>query len=210
MSIFGNIISLFDESGNWPYPYWKNGYDVTTYDIEHGWDIVQDVQTIIMNHEDEYIHAILIATPCTCFTVSGAQYWPKHDSTSWEEPFSSMTDYHIAMALCGLYIVERLKPKYWALENPVGRLPKLIPELGKPRLIFNPCDYGDPYTKRTCLWGNFNIPKKNPIEPLYVIAKNGDRYSPIHWRTGGSTKRTKKLRSVTPMGFANAFYESNN
>jgi hypothetical protein len=81
--------------------------------------------------------------------------------------------------------------------------------MGKPDLVFNLCDYGDPYTKRTCLWGVFGAPQKHPVEPEFVIASNGDRYSENHWYTGGNTERTKELRSITPQGFAKAFFEAN-
>ena len=98
------------------------------------------------------------------------------------------------------------KPKFWALENPVGRLRKF---LGDPTLIFNPCDYGDPYTKKTLLWGNFNIPEKTPVEPEFVTYANGKRGSKFWAKLGGKSDRTKRLRSATPDGFAKAFYDSN-
>jgi hypothetical protein len=88
------------------------------------------------------------------------------------------------------------RPAWWALENPVGKLRRW---LGPPRLYFDPCDYGDPYTKRTCLWGNFNAPYKRPIEAtegskMHLLPPSDDR---------------AMLRSVTPAGFARAFFEVN-
>ena len=88
------------------------------------------------------------------------------------------------------------KPQWWALENPVGRLGHY---LGKPVIYFDPCDYGDPYTKKTCLWGNFNVPIKAPVEPT-----EGGKM----WRIPPSKDRPK-LRSITPSGFAKAFFEAN-
>lgn len=88
------------------------------------------------------------------------------------------------------------QPTFWCLENPVGRLVRF---LGKPRMYFNPCDFGDPYTKKTCLWGNFNIPTMNQVEPT-----EGSR---MH-RMGPSEDRQAR-RSITPPGFATAFYEAN-
>lgn len=66
-------------------------------------------------------------------------------------------------------------------------------------MYFNPCDYGDPYTKKTCLWGMFNIPERNPVEPIegskmYLICPHEKR---------------QEQRSVTPSGFAQAFFEAN-
>ena len=69
-------------------------------------------------------------------------------------------------------------------------------------MTFNPCDYGDAYKKRTLLWGNFNTNlKKNPVEPVIP--------SPLHQKLGGKSAKTKELRSITPPGFARAFFEAN-
>ena len=89
----------------------------------------------------------------------------------------------------------------WCLENPVGRLKRW---LGEPAMYFDPCDYGDPYTKKTCLWGNFNHPVKYRVEPIKVCSQGS-------WiqTLGGKSERTKELRSTTPEGFAQAFYEAN-
>jgi hypothetical protein len=54
-----------------------------------------------------------------------------------------------------LRLVAVCKPVWWALENPVGKLKRY---LGEPTMRFNPCDYGDSYTKKTCLWGDFVVP----------------------------------------------------
>ena len=111
--------------------------------------------------------------------------------------------------------------KFWALENPNGYLKDF---LGRPALIFHPYEYGDPYTKKTCLWGNFKFPIKNPTKPLdfehpttkgakdYVscvehfqhLKKIPDGYK----KKTGYTKR-QILRSITPSGFARAFFEAN-
>jgi len=80
--------------------------------------------------------------------------------------------------------------------------------LGKPVFTFNPYDFGDPYTKKTDLWGYFNIPKKNSIEPIFYISA-GKRFPPLWGKTGGKTKNRKMLRSITPLGFAKAFFEAN-
>ena len=93
---------------------------------------------------------------------------------------------------------------FWALENPIGRLRRLRwDRLGNPALIFNPCDYGDPYTKRTQLWGNFNRPKLDPVEPQYKTLKGGKRQAFNYgWKSA-------EERSITPPGFARAFFEAN-
>ena len=145
------------------------------------------------------IYGILAAPPCTHFTNSGAQYWKKKDADG-----RTLADTQI-ITHC-LRIIAMARPKFWAMENPTGRF---VRWMGKPNLVFNPCDYGDPYTKRTCVWGVFGQPETNPVKPEFVIASNGDRYSKIHMKTGGRSSKTKELRSITPAGFARAFFEAN-
>ena len=69
-------------------------------------------------------------------------------------------------------------------------------------MYFNPCDYGDPYTKKTALWGVFNVPIQD-----YVYPSNGSKM----WHSRGNYKGMDRStwRSITPQGFANAFFEAN-
>jgi hypothetical protein len=95
-----------------------------------------------------------------------------------------------------LRIVTLTRPQWWVLENPVGRLRDY---LGPPLHTFDPCDYGDPYTKRTQLWGQFRAPVMRPVEAvegskMHLLPPSPDRAA---------------LRSVTPAGFARAFFEAN-
>lgn len=181
------ILDLCGGTGSWSKPYKDAGYDVRVITLPKN-----DVRLYI---PPENVYGVLAAPVCTMFAVSGNR-WKRTDH-----------DYIEALSLVDacLRIIHVSKPKFWALENPVGTLHRWI---GKPRMYFNPCDYGDAYTKKTCLWGEFIEPKKNPVEPVYVI-RGGKRYSPIAAKTGGKSARTKHLRSVTPQGFAKAFYEAN-
>lgn len=192
------ILSLFDYSGNWPKPYKEAGYEVYQVDIKLGIDILE------LNPEDipsESVYGILAAPPCTDFAVSGAQYWGVKDQ-------DGRTAQSLSLVNKVLEFVEYFDPQFWVLENPVGRLPKLIPSLGKP-WYFNPCDFGkdynECYTKKTGLWGKFNKPEKNPCNAEDIKSGNAT------WlmKLGGKSERTKELRSMTPMGFAYAFYEAN-
>ena len=187
------VISLFDHSGEWSKPYREVGYDVIQIDIKHG----QDIRWAY--HIDKEIQGILMAPPCTAFASSGAQWWKKKDE-------DGQTLAGIALVDAALRFVAIYNPVWWVLENPVGRLRRW---LGPPTHMFNPCDYGDPYTKKTLLWGKFNIPKKNPVEPIMYEMKNGKRGSWMWANLGGKSERTKELRSKTPPGFARAFFEAN-
>lgn len=185
------ILDLCGGTGSWSRPYKDAGYDVRVITLPD-----YDVR---IYEPPENVYGILAAPPCTHFTNSGAQYWKIKDQDG-----RTLADTQI-ITHC-LRIIAMCQPKWWAMENSTGRF---IRWMGKPQLVFNPCDYGDPYTKRTCLWGRFAAPVKNAVQPEYLIASNGDRYSKIYMKTGGSSAKTKELRSITPAGFATAFFKAN-
>jgi len=178
------IYSLCDYSGQWVKPYQEHGYRVRQIDLKFG----QDVRLLLK--PSERVYGVLAAPPCTVFAGSGAK-WRSLRGISEVLEGLSIVD------AC-LRFIYATQPVFWCLENPVGWLKDYI---GEPVVYFDPCDYGDPYTKRTCLYGKFNIPEKNPVIPI--------QGSKIHLRYGGRSERTKTLRSITPKGFARAFYEAN-
>lgn len=180
------ILDLCGGSGSWSKPYKDSGYDVRLITLPE-----YDVLTYI---PPENVYGILAAPPCTDFSVSGAQYWKRKDQ-------DGTTIKSMAVTIACLRIIAISSPKFWALENPVGRLRHW---LGNPQLIFNPCDYGDAYTKKTLLWGRFNLPEKNQVEPIRACSQGS-------WlqKLGGKSERTKMLRSITPQGFAQAFFKAN-
>ena len=203
------ILSLFDYTGNWSRPYQEAGYTVIRHDIKTGQDIFADsiAAAIADYNEGNKAHGLIAAIPCTDFAASGARWWAEKENMpahydSRHLSFTNTIDMSIGFALATLFIVELMKPEWWVAENPVGRLHNLVPEIGKPKMYFNPCDFGDPYTKKTALYGSFNTNLvKTPVLPLFG--------SMMHQKYGGKSERTKALRSVTPMGFARAFFNAN-
>ena len=174
------ILSLCDYTGNWSRPYEEGGYEVVRVDIEHG----QDVRLLELPARP--VHGILAAPPCTVFANSGAR-WPRTDDEMRE-------GLSVVGACCRIILATQ--PAWWVLENPAGKLSRY---LGKPAFTFQPNDYGDPYTKFTCLWGSFVPPDKKPV-PAVMGSK-------MHTMAPGPQRAA--LRSETPMGFAQAFYDVN-
>lgn len=174
------ILSLCDRTGNWPRPYAEAGYRVICVDLVRGDDVR------LMERPTEDVFGILAAPPCTVFASSGAR-WPRTDAEMLEG---------LSIVDACLRLVEACRPRFWALENPVGKLGRYI---GQPAYYFDPCDFGDPYTKRTCLWGRFNEPVRSPVEPT-----DGSR---MHLLSPSADRAAK--RSETPMGFARAFFAAN-
>ena len=197
------ILDLCGGTGAWSKPYKDAGYDVRLVTLP------DDVRLYC---PPENVHGILAAPPCTHFAVSGARWWKDKGEEALIEGLS-------VVDAC-LRIVLVTQPKWWALENPVGRLKNY---LGKYQLIFQPHDYGDPWTKRTCVWGEFNIPKKNPVDPvgqwvggndangiaLGIVDHYGEFLPPDWVHKLPPSKDRATLRSMTPPGFAQAFFEAN-
>ena len=137
------------------------------------------------------VHGILAAPPCTEFAVSGARWWVGKAPELLESA--------IEVVRACLRVIEGAQPVWWALENPVGRLQRCVPELGKWGYTFQPWEYGDAEVKRTCMWGEHNVPVRTPV---------AGPYQGRVWRMGPSAERAR-LRSITPPGFARAFFRAN-
>lgn len=186
------VISLFDASGEWSKPWADAGFNVVTYDLQTGQDIKDfDAASLLEEHGNDNVWAILAAPPCTDFASSGAQYWKSKDA-------DGRTELSNELVRQVLRTVELLRPAVWAMENPVGRMAKLN-ELPPAQLTFQPNLYGNPYTKKTLLWGNFNnqLPQA-PVEPT-----DGSKIIKI-------SGNNKYERSLTPEGFAYSFFAANN
>ncbi|MHA1661889.1 MAG: DNA cytosine methyltransferase [Candidatus Thorarchaeota archaeon] len=187
------VLSLFDYTGNWAKPYKEQGHTIIQVDIKLGTDIFS------FNYKGiDKPQVILMAPPCTHFSVSGAQYWKAKD-------VDGRTQEALSLVEKGMEIINYFQPSVWALENPVGRLNKLAPGLAEfGPWYFQPWEFGDAWTKKTGLWGKFIKPEKSPIEPVRSC-KQGSWIQQL----GGKSERTKELRSATPMGFAYAFAAAN-
>ena len=188
------IYSLFDYSGNWSLPYRENGYQVRQIDIKYG----DDVRWLEVPKEPVY--GILAAPPCTDFSSSGSQYWKTKDADG-----RTLASLELIGAMSRFILATN--PHFWVVENPIGRLKKWF---GEPKMYFQPYWYGDAYTKMTALWGKFKRPKvkiANYVEPVKAI--NGHHSMDKYLGITCSFEKRKELRSITPLGFAWAFYEAN-
>ncbi len=203
------ILSLFDYTGNWSRPYKDAGYNVIQHDIKLGIDVFSDTipAAIADSIEGNQIHGILAAVPCTDFAASGARWWAGKEFMPAEYEgddvqFDSTVDMSVGFVVSVLFLVELFHPVWWVIENPVGRMHALVPEIGSPRMYFNPTDFGHPYTKRTALYGDFNT----NLQKEYALNLFG---SEMWSKYGVKSERTKAARSVTPTGFARAFFNAN-
>ncbi len=183
------ILDLYGGTGAWSKPYKDAGYDVRVITLPE-WDIRDD--KILAHCISLRPYGILAA--CDCSKLSNAGRCRDKDRT-----FRDAID-AVELVTKALYIIAMTNTEWWAIENPVGLMKQL---LGKPQYMFQPCEFGHNYTKRTCLWGRFTpMFITNNVIPQPVMQN-------LIMKLGGSSEKTKRLRSITPSGFAQAFFEAN-
>jgi len=205
------ILDLCGGTGSWSKPYKDAGYkvfnltlpefDITLWGVHKGFLYFPSMKTSLndlrINIKDVY--GILAAPPCTMFSVARSNAKIPRD----------LAQGMLLVKKC-LEVIWQVqtnhKMKFWAMENPQGLLRWF---LGKPALHFNPYEYGDPYKKRTDIWGNFNEPKKKPVkrDSSRDTAHGEDWHHNGINRPKGMDRAT--FRAITPAGFAKAFFEAN-
>lgn len=179
------ILDLCGGTGSWSKPYREAGYEVRNITLPEF-----DVRKYI---PPEGVHGVLAAPPCTHFSFARTRAKTPRD-------FHGAVEVMSACLRIIWYCRAQGTLKWWALENPTGYLRQF---LGLPAMTFRPCEYGDPWGKRTDLWGYFTKPRKlrKPVE----FEKGHHRASRWHDLPGNRTER----RAMTPPRFAQAFFEAN-
>ena len=199
------ILHLCADLGSDSFPYQQSSeYEV----IKIGKDIgVENYST------DLKIQGIIANPVCTEFSTASGFHKEKNPDLSM-------------LNLCQR-IIKGCSPKWWVIENPFNGIMKNY--LGKPDFVYQPWEFGSPWTKKTALWGNFNIPKKlfrrwedvpkngklyirpgRPKPSLAFLHKSAvrsiDEFEPFI----DHIKNDADFRSLCSQGFAVEFFKSNN
>jgi len=199
------ILDLCGGTGAWSAPYRKAGYDVRNitlpkYDVR----LWKRYPEIIEPIEAGEVYGILAAPPCTMFSFARTTAKIPRDFRGAMKTVGACLEIIVEAGLQG-------QLKFWALENPQGYLRRF---LGRPVFNFQPYDFGDHYSKKTDIWGYFNLPKKKPIkltdrelrdsrQNSRFLPKLPEGYQPI------AESNIQARRAITPKGFALAFFKAN-
>lgn len=197
------ILHLCADTGSDSQVYRKNGYNVILVGSSIG------VENF---HPPKEVYGIIANPVCTEFSVA--------------KGFDKPGNYEKGMFLVKecQRIISECNPKFWVIENPATG--KLKDFLGKPFMTYEPWHYGSPWTKKTALWGKFNIPKRiynkwedvPKISELYIrpgrpkpslafLHKSAIKYIP-EWQDF-KVDSDMEFRSLCSQKFAQAFYEVN-
>ena len=204
------ILDLCGGSGSWVKPYRDAGYDVRTITLPEN-----DVRIYI---PPKNVYGVVAAPPCESFSNARRGHKIINQSMDVE------TGWEIVNAC--LRIIKECNPVFWALENPAAG--ELKQYLGEPTMVFQPYEFGDGWAKKTALWGNFNIPKKiycaknRPVALPGLYIRPGRGYPSLAFQHKSAIKHIPQfakfadyiksdydIRSITPPGFAKAFFDAN-
>lgn len=189
------ILDLCGGTGEWSKPYQSAGYDV---------HVITLPIDITKYTPPGNVYGVLAAPPCTAFSIACNRLWDAKDK-------DGRTVDGLKVLIGCLRVIALAKPKFWVLENPVGRMRRFM---GDPTMIFNQTDFGFPCKKKTLLWGNFNKPEKqvHTYDRIYKLEEI-DYLMPALYQVNGicvtDHSRRAAVRSITPEGFARAFFEVN-
>ncbi len=197
------ILQLCADTGSDTKPYRDAGYNVILVGSKIG------VENF---HPPPDVYGIIANPVCTEFSVATGF----HKDGNYEKGLFLVRECQRIIAECD--------PVFWAIENPAtGRLKDF---LGKPDFVYEPWEFGSPWTKRTALWGKFNkllpvyrrwdcVPK---IPELYVrpgrpkpsmafLHKSAVRLIPEF--ADFNPASDMEFRSLCSQKFAQAFFEAN-
>lgn len=131
------ILHLCADIGSESKPYRDAGYNVILVGSSIG----------VENYNPpDNVHGIIANPPCTEFSTArrGGKARLGHEGFFLVEH-------------C-MRIIKQAKPKWYVVENPARGV--LKNHLGKPDFQYEPWWYGSPWTKKTALWGDFDIPER--------------------------------------------------
>ena len=218
------ILDLCGGTGAWSKPYKDAGYEVDLITLPDNDVMSVEFGTHAMEFKDllspnpyctttvlyKDIVGILAAPPCTEFSIAkGAR--PR-----------DLADGMKTVEACMKIIWEVRKHtrlEFWALENPRGLLRQF---LGIPRYTFEQWQFGGDKVKATDVWGYFNPPTPtHKTKPPNRTSRKGRTHAQ-DWNTADYppeyeeymsrmtyAERRSAARSVTPEGFARAFFRAN-
>lgn len=188
------ILDLCGGTGAWSKPYKDAGYDVRVITLPK-----HDVTTY---KPPDNVYGILAAPPCTMFSLA---------RTTAKTPRDLRGGMSVVKHCLRVIWEARYKNKlrFWAMENPKALLRQF---LGKPPITFDASEFGEDYNKATDIWGYFNLPKKTHPYTRYPSTDKNTRKLPDipkDYVCDPGMSRVAIRRSITPQGFAQAFYKAN-
>jgi len=197
------ILHLCADTGSDTKPYKDNGYDVILIGSKIG---------VENYHPPKDVYGIIANPVCLEF------------STARSDGRARNPDAGMFLVKHCQRVIQECDPVFWVIENPAtGALRNY---LGEPQFVYQPWEFGSPWTKKTALWGKFNAPSKiykhwEDVPKIHELYTRPNRRKPSLAFMHKSHKKFIKewncfevdsdmeFRSLCSQNFAKAFYEVN-
>lgn len=176
------VLDLFSGTQSIAKTFREKGHETYTIELDkrhEGIDWYEDIMKI--NAEDivkrfGYPDIIWASPPCEKFSVASiGRHWIKGTN----DPKDEETKQALQLLEHTVELIEQLKPKFYFIENPRGKMRKMDCMQKLPRYTVTYCQYGDFRMKPTDIWTNhpnpqFKAPCKNG-DPCHQSAPRGSR-----------------------------------
>ena len=191
------------------------GSDSRAYQLDDKYKVIKIGIDVGIENFSPYgeIHGIIANPVCTEFSTAN------HNIDRCHKTGMFLVDH------C-LRIIKEANPEWWMIENPAtGTLKQ---HLGKPDFVYQPYEFGSPWTKRTALWGEFNNPDKlytnwedvpknqnlyvrpgRPKPSLAFLHKSAIQFMPEFSWCKDKIHCDSDLRSLCAPGFSQQFKKAN-
>ena len=202
-----NTLELFAGSRSFSKVAEQLGHRVYTSDNQdfEKIDQVCDIFDFDVNKLPYAPDVVWTSPPCTSFSVASiGHHWNK-DNT----PKTEKAELGVAIVKKTIEIIEQLRPKYWFIENPRGKLRKLDFMQDFLRKTVTYCSYGDMRMKPTDIWTNFDFATR----PMCFNGNKDCHHEPAPRgsKTGTQGLKGDYLRSqIPPALFEDIFKEIEN
>jgi len=143
------------------------GSDSRPYQLDDNYEVIMIGEKIgVENYNPPAnVHGIIANPVCTEFSTAKGFHKPND------------TEKGMFLVRHCQRIIQACNPAWWVIENPFNG--KLKDEIGKPNAVYQPWQYGSPWTKKTALWGKFTMP-----QPIYTKWEDVPKNENIYQRPG--------------------------
>ena len=188
-------VDLCSGYGCFSEPFLQNKWIVYRFDINPKFNNipctytldVRDTEAVKFYIVQKPVTLVVSSPPCERWSIAN-RLWPKKGIREAFDIVGAVYE-----------LIAELRPKFWIVENPKGRLRWF---LGKPNSAISLSNYGGKYKKPTDLWHNFPLPMvkaEMPYEPSWSSTKNQGKGS-----TGLLRLRDPAKRAMLPYGLGEA------
>jgi hypothetical protein len=181
------VLDLFAGLRGWSDPFKERGHEVLTLDFDETFtpDFCADILVWDSGALPWQPDIILASPPCTAFSVMqiGRNWTRDH------QPKNDRARLGLEILDVTLRVIAVIAPRFWIIENPVGKMRKMTQVQDFDRVTVHYCQYGECRMKPTDLFGGF--------PPSWIPRPRCGNGAPCHRRSPrGSRNGTQGMASA--------------